>query len=156
MSKLNWDKTNKEKKMREVSSRSDSSFFDTEVYKNILKHEELLKQLSLEGDGQYKIPLMERLYAKSGFKTRSEFEDYMIMEVTEKQKEARLETCVFTRLSGGKFKGFSYIEVWKAQPDYILWIYANAKNPEHRKRVLQNIDLCNEFSKLFEKYTLHD
>ena len=152
MTKMNWSNTNKMKKVKEPVHLDKTPLFGSEFYKNILKHEELVKELSISGDGLYKISLLESIYQKSGFKTKSEFEDYFVMDMTEKQKEARHETCIYTCFSGGKYKGFSYKEVWKAKPDYILWVILNAKNNEHRKRVLQNIDLAGEIHKLFEKY----
>lgn len=150
MTKMNWDKSNKLAKANYVHV-DDVSFQDSKEYKSILDFEELIKHKEMFSDGPYKTSILEEEYAKSGFKSRIEFEDYLLMNLKEEQEKARQETCVLTNFNGGKYKGFSYKEVWKAKPEYILWVYFRGRISEHKKRVLQNIDLANEIVSQFVK-----
>jgi hypothetical protein len=97
----------------------------------------------------FEIPYVEEDYRRNHYHlSRKEYEDLKTKEIVDKQTEARLEETIFDYFTGGKYKGFTYEEVWRTKRDYILWLYWNGKHPKFKKQLLQNIDMVKH-AKLF-------
>lgn len=145
MTKMDWSKANHSNNL-EWGSRLPSEIRKAKKLKEIMESQE-------ENVGKYKKSYVRDTFENSPFETTEEFEKSIEKSIKEEQEKELNGAKIngYIKLTGGKYRHFNYDDVWRADPDYILWLFWNTPHDFIRQQILRSVPIAENVDMYFKK-----